>query len=260
MSKLFPKITSPDPEEAVRAFRPGTMDDKRIDSLLKRDDIFIKDHIFRYVAEFRPALLETIRNDPSHPFHMKANSLDEDKRKAEEKERQYAFLRIVDRDKKGERGGILEDVRLFIRRYGATDEEKCALGEIVYRTAWGPDSIVYRDTKLKRLELELRDCFCPKLAEKHLCDWPEVFPKKLVEEVLDSCEYSESEIRDICLAYRIARPPLVTACEVGQHSWEKTGTETVENREDSDHPQTCDVYRCTVCGETMMRSRDRRNG
>ncbi|MBO4359363.1 MAG: hypothetical protein J5822_00565, partial [Eubacteriaceae bacterium] len=74
------------------------------------------------------------------------------------------------------------------------------------------------------------------------------------------CEYSESEIRDICLAYRIARPPLVTACEVGQHSWEKTGTQTEENWEDSDLPHTYDVYRCTVCGETMMRSRDRRNG
>ena len=258
MSLLFPKINSADPEEAKRAFRPGTMNDDKIDSLLKRDDIVIKGYIFEYVERFRPALLERIKNDPSHPFSRRAAGADEEKAKEAERKRSFELSSIIRKDQKGEKFGLMDEIASFSSRYhDLTDEEKCLLGEIVYRTLWSGNTIVYRDTKLAGLKREMRPFFCRELAKKHLTDWPEVFPKELTEEVLEGSGLSDTEKKEIYLRYRIAHPPLVSPCEVGEHSWEKIGTETDDNHEDYDHPVTYTVYRCRVCGEEMRSSQER---
>lgn len=257
MSLLFPRINSLDPKEAKRAFRPGMLNDDRINRLLCRDDIVIKDYIFEYVTRFRPALLERIRSDPSHPFNRRALRLDEDKMLEERRKREFELSRIMEMDRKEEKFGLMKEIDSFGRRKDLTDEERCILAEIVYRTLWAGDNIVYRDTKLAQLKRELQPFFCRELAERHLTDWPEVFPKHLAEEVLEGSDLSDERKRGIYLTYRIPHPPLVSACEVGEHSWEKIGTETSDNNEDYDHPVTYAVYRCRECG-TEMRVSDER--
>ena len=100
MSFLFPKINSADPEKAKRAFRPGILSDDKIDSLLKRDDIVIRSYIFEYVERLRPALLERIKNDPSHPFNRRAARAGEEKAKEAERKRRSELSSIIRKDQK----------------------------------------------------------------------------------------------------------------------------------------------------------------
>ena len=113
---------------------------------------------------------------------------------------------IIRKDQKGEKFGLMDEISSFSsRHHDLTDEEKCLLGEIVYRTLWSNDTIVYRDTKLAQLKKEMRPFFCRELAQRHLTDWPEVFPEELTEEVLEGSGLSDSEKRDIYPIYKIIR-------------------------------------------------------
>ena len=131
MSLLFPRINSLDPKEAKRAFRPGLLNDDRIDRLLCRDDIVIKDYIFEYVTRFRPALLERIRSDPSHPFNRRALRPDEDKMLEERRKREFELSRIMEMDRKEEKFGLMKEIGSFGRRKDLTDEEEALLRECI---------------------------------------------------------------------------------------------------------------------------------
>ena len=132
MSFLFPKINSADPEEAKRAFKPGILSDDKIDSLLKRDDIVIRSYIFEYVKRLRPALLERIKNDPSHPFNRRALSAGEEK--ATETINKYDLNIVFGTDSFGDPELVdryqLEDFIYFKKRFGNWKALKAATGNV----------------------------------------------------------------------------------------------------------------------------------
>lgn len=261
MSFLIPRIDSKNPKEALRAFKVAYKDDAALDAMLRRSDIVIKDEIFAYIRDTRHwRLYDTIRNDPTHPYHAEAHRiLDAEKAQkdaelqAARKERFEAILQL--KGKLNMRPEMGDAIKAFVRDYETTDEEKCALADCII---WeiGSWMIGNPDERRKTYAKMLSPFFCLPLAKTYLLRNSDiVFPRELAQQAADELKLNDRDRKAVYLRHRIVDGRLVTLCDVGEHEYEYVEDVWDENHEDWTRSKTRAMYRCKHCGRTVCRDK-----